>query len=191
MRLRPPARGRDPDPAGDSANSRGNCCQSTIKIGAPACCPQAGGHDMTPTATKPAARRGARQGTTSSGKEHGRAARPSAPPRRVSGPSGGRTAAARTASPPKRRPQAKRTAQRPAVVSGLVAFARALPDHRVIDRLIRGRAWIPVLGVMLAGIVAMQVEVLKLGATMGRAIEQGSALQSRNELLRDSVASLQ
>ncbi len=44
---------------------------------------------------------------------------------------------------------------------------------------------------MLAGIVAMQVEVLKLGATMGRAIERESALQTRNELLRDSVASLQ
>jgi hypothetical protein len=84
----------------------------------------------------------------------------------------------------------KRTAQRP-VVTGLLAFVRALPDHRLIDRLIRGRAWIPVLGLMLAGIVAMQVEVLKLGATMGRAIEQGTALQSRNELLRDSVASLQ
>ncbi len=43
---------------------------------------------------------------------------------------------------------------------------------------------------MLAGIVAMQVEVLKLGASMGRAIEQTTALQSRNELLRASVASL-
>jgi hypothetical protein len=43
---------------------------------------------------------------------------------------------------------------------------------------------------MLAGIVAMQVEVLKLGATMGRAIERGSALQTRNELLRESVATL-
>jgi hypothetical protein len=77
------------------------------------------------------------------------------------------------------------------VLPRLAAFIRRLPDHSLIDRLIRGRAWIPVLGVMLAGIVAMQVEVLKLGATMGRAIEQGSALQSRNELLRDSVASLQ
>jgi len=43
---------------------------------------------------------------------------------------------------------------------------------------------------MLAGIVAMQVEVLKLGASMGRAIERGTALQSRNELLRASVATL-
>jgi hypothetical protein len=43
---------------------------------------------------------------------------------------------------------------------------------------------------MLAGIVAMQVEVLKLGASMGRAIERGTALQSTNELLRASVATL-
>ncbi|HEY8763869.1 MAG TPA: hypothetical protein VIM18_06755, partial [Solirubrobacteraceae bacterium] len=67
---------------------------------------------------------------------------------------------------------------------------RALPDHPLLDKLIRGRAWIPVLGVMLAGIVAMQVEVLKLGASMGRAIERGTALQSTNELLRASVATL-
>jgi hypothetical protein len=40
------------------------------------------------------------------------------------------------------------------------------------------------------GIVAMQVEVLKLGATMGRAIERGSALQSRNELLRANASGL-
>ncbi len=72
-----------------------------------------------------------------------------------------------------------------------MAYVRAMPDHALLDRLIRGRAWIPVLGVMLAGIVAMQVEVLKLGATMGRAIERGTALQSRNEILRDSVASLE
>ncbi|HEY2770370.1 MAG TPA: hypothetical protein VGI87_07380 [Solirubrobacteraceae bacterium] len=60
----------------------------------------------------------------------------------------------------------------------------------MLDRAIRGRAWIPILGVMLAGIVAMQVEVLKLGANMGRSIDQGTALQSRNELLRASVATL-
>src|SRR5205807_4139856 len=60
----------------------------------------------------------------------------------------------------------------------------------LLDRIVRGRAWIPLLGMLLAGIVAMQVEVLKLGAGIGRSIENGSALQSRNELLRASVASL-
>jgi hypothetical protein len=43
---------------------------------------------------------------------------------------------------------------------------------------------------MLAGIVAMQVEVLKLGASVGRSIESSSALQTRNELLRASVTAL-
>jgi len=47
-----------------------------------------------------------------------------------------------------------------------------------------------VLGVLLAGIVAMQVEVLKLGTSMGSSIERSSALQSQNELLQASVATL-
>ena len=58
------------------------------------------------------------------------------------------------------------------------AYVRALPDHALLDRIIRGRAWIPLLGVLLAGIVAMQVEVLKLNAGIGRSIERGSALQA-------------
>jgi hypothetical protein len=60
----------------------------------------------------------------------------------------------------------------------------------VLDRLIRGRVWIPLLGVMLAGIVAMQVEVLKLGASMGRSLQANSALSAQNATLRESVASL-
>ncbi len=43
---------------------------------------------------------------------------------------------------------------------------------------------------MLAAIVTMQVEVLKLGASIGRSIERSTALQNRNELLRVNVASL-
>jgi hypothetical protein len=41
---------------------------------------------------------------------------------------------------------------------------------------------------MLGGIVALQVELLKLNATTGRSIELVSALQSRNEILRAEVA---
>ena len=55
---------------------------------------------------------------------------------------------------------------------------------------VRGRAWIPLLGVLLAGIVAAQVEILKLGASMGRSLEQTTTLTSQNEQLRDSVAAL-
>lgn len=46
------------------------------------------------------------------------------------------------------------------------------------------------LGVLLAGIVAMQVEVLKMSSSIGRSIAYSSALQSQNEQLRASVASL-
>jgi cell division protein FtsL len=74
--------------------------------------------------------------------------------------------------------------------SRALAYVRALPDHRLIDRLIHSRGWIPVLGLLLVGIVFMQVEVLKLNANMGRAIQTSTALQSRNELLRQSVATL-
>jgi len=58
-------------------------------------------------------------------------------------------------------------------------------DGSVLGRMCAGGE-----AVLLAGIVAMQVEVLKLGASMGRAIERGTALQNTNELLRENVATL-
>jgi len=99
-------------------------------------------------------------------------------PRRVSGPAVGRTR-------PARAPRTNTT-----LGAQALAVVRSLPDHSLLDRLVRGRAWIPVLGVLLAGIVAMQVEVLKLGTSVGRSIERSSALLSQNELLQASVATL-
>jgi hypothetical protein len=124
---------------------------------------------------------------------HRRKPRPrSAPkaPRRVSGPVRARPAAHR---PPRTRNETRRAPSRRSarpLGARAVAFARSLPDHPVLDRLIRGRAWIPVLGVLLVGIVAMQVEVLKLGTSIGRSIERGSMLQGENDQLRMTVAAL-
>jgi hypothetical protein len=70
------------------------------------------------------------------------------------------------------------------------ALVVSLPDHPWLDRVVRGRVWIPLLGVLLAGIVASQVEILKLGATMGRSLEQTTSLTDRNEQLRGTVAAL-
>ena len=125
---------------------------------------------------------------------HRGAARKPLVPRRFSGPAGGVTRSASVAAPsrPARRPgrrTATKTAHRP-LLAPAKAFVGSLPDHPLLDRIVRGRAWIPILGILLAGIVAMQVEVLKLSASMGRAIERATALQSRNEQLRASVASL-
>jgi hypothetical protein len=87
---------------------------------------------------------------------------------------------------------ARVTAPRPGRVLGARALAvvRGLPEHSFIDRLVRGRAWIPVLGVLLAGLVAMQVEILKLGTTIGRTMERSAALQGQNESLQARVATL-
>jgi cell division protein FtsL len=173
---------------------------------------------MTPSAITPAAR-GARRkpasaasgGTaegerrrkapTSSQRSGGHATkvgRQTAPraPRRVSGPLSGRTrkqTAATTTAPARvrapRRPASRQASGTP-LLARSVAFVRALPDHSLLDRIVRGRAWIPLIGILLAGIVAMQVEVLKLNAGIGRSVVRGSALQSQNALLRAQVATL-
>jgi hypothetical protein len=108
--------------------------------------------------------------------QHAPARRSTAPraPRRVSGPLGGRI----REQPAVRVPLAARSA----------ALIRAIPDHALLDRVVRGRAWIPLLGVLLVGIVAMQVEVLKLNAGIGLNLSRSSALQTRNERLRIAVA---
>ena len=147
---------------------------------------------MTPAATTPAARKASAQH-----RRPRQSARPTAP-RRVSGPVGGRATAtasaanARAATVPGIALPRRSAQRRPALAARLRigAFIRSLPDHKLLDRLIRGRWWIPVLGVMLAGIVAMQVEVLKLGASMGRSLERNSVLSSENAALRQSVATL-
>ena len=134
---------------------------------------------MTPTAVTSAGR------GTAHRRALGKRTAPSAP-RRVSGPLRGRIASPSRA-PAVRRPA--RAAREPLSVR-FAGYVRALPDHSLLDRVVRGRTWIALLGVMLVGIVAMQVEVLKLGASEGRALQESSALQSRNELLRASVSSL-
>jgi len=92
------------------------------------------------------------------------------------------------AVPTRQRPT--RPSARPALGRRLLATLCSLPDHPLLDRLIRGRIWIPLLGLLLAGIVAMQVEVLKYGARIGSAVQASAALQSRNEVLRASVSAL-
>lgn len=79
--------------------------------------------------------------------------------------------------------------QRPLSARAL-AYLRTLPDHSLLDRVVRGRLWIPLLGVLLVGIVAMQVEVLKLNAGIGHAMVRAGQLQGDNDLLRADVSKL-
>ena len=56
-----------------------------------------------------------------------------------------------------------------------------------LDRIVRGRAWIPVLGALLVAIVGLRVEVLKLGAGVGSAGSAGNRApeQQRGAALAD------
>jgi hypothetical protein len=92
-------------------------------------------------------------------------------PRRVSGPV--RVAPAGYALPPR---------------TGVFERIRALPDRRVVDRLLRGRLCIWVIGVMLGGIVAMQVSLLRLNAGISRAVLSQQTLERQNSDLQESIS---
>jgi cell division protein FtsL len=98
-------------------------------------------------------------------------------PRRVSGP-----------TRPIARPRAVPVPPRP--VTGVFDRIKALPDHRVIDRLLRGRVWICFIGVALMGIVAMQVSMLKLNSGISRAVETTATLERQNSDMEARIARL-
>jgi hypothetical protein len=93
-------------------------------------------------------------------------------PRRVSG-------AARGAAPvPPARP-----ADAGAIALALAGARASLSRHRLLDRLISGRAWIAFVAFALIGIVTMQLGLLKLNGGIGRALEHEALLQRENAAL--------
>ena len=72
------------------------------------------------------------------------------------------------------------------------AFERllALPDLRLVDRLLRGRVWIWLIGILLGGIVAMQVSLLKLNTGISNAVTTSATLERVNADLETEVARL-
>src|SRR5215218_2330283 len=86
-------------------------------------------------------------------------------PRRISGPL---AAAAGAASLPRRG------------TTSVFERIRALPDHRVVDRLLRSRLWI----------WAMQVSLLKLNSGISRAVETTATLERQNADIEASIARL-
>jgi hypothetical protein len=69
--------------------------------------------------------------------------------------------------------------------------SRALADSRFLDRLIRGRLWIPIVAAGLMGIVFMQVSMLKLNAGIGRAVQSAATLERQNTNLRAAVSGME
>ena len=100
-------------------------------------------------------------------------------PRRVSGPVARPRAVPAVALPAPRRGS-----------TGVFERLRALPESRFVDRVLRGRVWIWVIGLMLGGIVAMQVSLLKLNAGISHSVEQAGTLERVNADLETEVARL-
>jgi hypothetical protein len=109
--------------------------------------------------------------------------------------------ALRVAAPARKAPARKAPARRKAptrrpggqlipIAAGAATAVRQLPDSSLMVRLTRGRAWIGVLGLLLAGIVAINVMTLSLSAAAGGIDRNLTALEEENSLLRGRDARL-
>jgi hypothetical protein len=67
---------------------------------------------------------------------------------------------------------------------------RSLQDSTLLDRLVRGRGWIIVMGALLFGLVALNVSLLKLNAAAGQNAERAETLRIENGKLRGKVSRL-
>ena len=88
----------------------------------------------------------------------------------------------RTAPKPRRRSTQPKLAL---VVGRTAAGVRHLPDSGLIVRMTRGRTWIAVLGVLLAGIVALNVVTLSFAASSGKVDEKNLTLEKENSMLKN------
>jgi hypothetical protein len=110
--------------------------------------------------------------------------------RRVSGPARPVRAARAATAPsiPRRLPPAS-PALGPFAQRALSA-ARTLRDSHAVDRLVRGRAWIGLLGVLLIALVGLNVSLLKLNSAAGRNAEWARKLRVENADLRARASRL-
>jgi hypothetical protein len=103
------------------------------------------------------------------------------------------------AAPARRAPARRAPARRPAptrrpggqlipIAVGTATAVRNLPDSGLVVRMTRGRLWIGVLGMLLAGIVALNVITLSLAATAGQVAQNIQALDQENSVLRSRDA---
>jgi hypothetical protein len=94
-------------------------------------------------------------------------------------------ATARKTAPARRVAPARRPGgQLIPIAVGTATAVRNLPESGLIVRLTRGRAWIAVLGVLLVGIVGLNVITLSLAATAGQIDQNIMALDEENSFLR-------
>jgi hypothetical protein len=115
-------------------------------------------------------------------------------PRRVSGPARPNRRDGGAAVRGDRRDDSTRRARTRGATAGDPFIVRALhrtqrmADSRFLDRLIRGRLWIPLVAAGLMGIVFMQVTMLKFNAGIGRAVTSAATLEQQNATMRADLS---
>lgn len=119
--------------------------------------------------------------------------KPAAPARRKAGSARAGTAA------PARKPARRKVAPKRRSPAGVIPIAAGtagraavavtqLPESGLIHRLTRGRAWIGVLGVLLVGIVALNVVTLSFAASAGKVDARNTELSKENSVLEGRMA---
>jgi hypothetical protein len=100
-----------------------------------------------------------------------------------------RKAPTRKPAPARRKAPARRPGgQLIPIAVGTATAVRNLPDSSLVVRMTRGRLWIGVLGVLLVGIVALNVVTLSLAADSGHIAQNIQALEEDNSVARSRDA---
>jgi hypothetical protein len=98
------------------------------------------------------------------------------------------TAPARKSPARKTAPKRRTGARVIPIAAGAAVAVTQLPESGLIHRLTRGRAWIGVLGVLLVGIVALNVVTLSFAASAGKIGERNAELSKENTVLQSRAA---
>ncbi len=123
-----------------------------------------------------------------------RAARATAPQPTAGGaPRGARAVAPRRAAPARHAAPSRTTAPARRVSGHARSTARvaALPrGARVLDALLTGRLWIGLIGVLLAGIVFFNVDLLQMNREITQMADKATEIKRQNDRLRHDYARL-
>jgi hypothetical protein len=124
----------------------------------------------------------------SGAKSAARASAATAAPARKAAPRRKAAAAPARKTAPKRRAPGRVIPIAAGTVGRTAVAVTQLPESGLIHRLTRGRAWIGVLGVLLIGIVALNVVTLSFAASAGKIEERNLALSKDTSVAQGRLA---
>jgi len=108
--------------------------------------------------------------------------------RRKTASAGRRPPRARATGRPRGRPHTPVAGFVPVVVGRTAGAVGGIADSSLVVRMTRGRLWIGVLGVLLVGIVALNVWALSLNASSSKVARQTDGLKRANSALQAQIA---